>query len=480
MRRIALLALAALCGCAPVGPNYELPQQATINAPAAQGAFAGAGTAAVTTAAPPAQWWRLYDDPGLNRLIEEALATNTDLRVAEANLERSRALVAQVKAGREVSVGFNFDPSYGQLSAEQYLQTQIIEPTGLFDLGISASYELDLFGGIRRGIEAASAEDEAVEAARDLVRVTVAAQVASAYVELCSAGAQLQTMQRVVALQKDRLAYLRKLVAAGRGTRLDITRAQGLLAQTQADIPSLEARQRNAVFLLTTLAGKPPATFDAGLETCRIIPAPKQPIPVGDGAALLRRRPDVREAERLLASATARIGVVTADLYPRVTLGASIGSTGVLTDIFEPLTNRFDIGPAISWDLNQTSTRARIDQANAATRAALGRFDGVVLKALRDVESALNVYAKALDRDVSVRAARDRAAQALADTRSLEAAGRATSLDTLDAERTLVAAENAVTASNAQIAADQVALFLALGGGWEQEDATSKTGGKKE
>jgi outer membrane protein TolC len=302
------------------------------------------------------------------------------------------------------------------------------------------------------------------------VRITVAAQVAAAYVDLCGAGAQLKTLQRLVALQKDRLDDLQKLVAAGRGTRLDITRAQGLLAQTQADIPSLEARQRDALFLLATLSGKPPAAFDARLANCQALPALARPIPVGDGAALLKRRPDIRRAERELAAATARIGVVTADLYPRITLGGSLGSTGLLTDILDPLTNRFAIGPAIHWELNQTATRARIAQAEAVSRAALALFDGVVLKALRETESALNLYTKALERDANIRAVRDRAAQAMTDAQSLEAAGRATSLETLDAERTLVAAESAVTASQAQIVADQVAVFLALGGGWERSD----------
>jgi NodT family efflux transporter outer membrane factor (OMF) lipoprotein len=468
-RNFALVFL-VLFGCKPVGPDYQLPQQALVNAPAAQSHFAGAGSAATADTEPPDRWWRMYSDPELNRLVENALAANTDLRVAEANLERSRALVAQAKAGREVQGSFNFAPSYAQLSAEQYLQQQIISPTGLYDLGVSVSYELDLFGGIRRGIEAASAEDEAVEAARDLVRMTVAAQVSAAYVDLCSAGAQLKTVQRLVALQKDRLGYLQKLVAAGRGTRLDITRAQGLLAQTLADVPGLEARQRDALFLLATLAGRPPAAFDASLGSCQSIPPLTRPIPVGDGAALLKRRPDIRRSERELAAATARIGVVTADLYPSITLGGSLGSTGLLTDIFDPLTNRFAIGPAIHWDLNQTATRARIAEAEAASRAALAQFDGVVLKALRETESALNIYTKALERDVSIRAARDNAAQALADAQTLEVAGRATSLETLDAERTLVADESAVTASQAQIAADQVAVFLALGGGWQKNE----------
>ncbi|HEY4078249.1 MAG TPA: efflux transporter outer membrane subunit [Rhizomicrobium sp.] len=465
-RALVFVLTAALFACKPVGPDYQLPQQAVVNAPAANGRFASADSATANAPLPP-QWWRLYQAPDLDRLIEAAFVANTDLRVAEANLERSRALVTEARAGQEVGVAFNFDPNYGQLSAEQYLQPRIIPPDGLYDLGLSASYELDLFGRIRRAIEAANAEDQAIEATRDLVRVTVAAQTAAAYVDLCGAGAQLVTLRHTLALQEDRLAYLTRLIAAGRGTRLETTREQGLIAQVRADVPSLEARQRNALYLLATLTGRPPAAFDTTLQSCTAIPALTQPIPVGDGAALLRRRPDVRAVERELAAATARIGVAMADLYPRITLGVGVGSTGLLTDILDPLTNRFAVGPNISWELNHSATRARIEQAEAVSRAVLARFDGVVLKALRDVESAMNVYSRALARDVSVRAARDRAAQTLADTRALELAGRTGSLDTLDAERTLAATESAVTASRAQIAADQIALFLALGGGWE-------------
>jgi NodT family efflux transporter outer membrane factor (OMF) lipoprotein len=467
MRAAVMLVLAAALGaCEPVGPNYQVPEQALVNAPLANGRFA-TSDAAVSDGALPPQWWRLYDSPDIDRLIAQAFAANTDLRVAEANLERSRALVKEAQSGQEVGISFNFDPYYGQLSAEQYIQPRIIPPDGLYDLGLSASYELDLFGRIHRGIEAARAEDEAVEAARNLVRVTVAAQTVAAYVDLCGAGAELATLRHTLALQESRLSYLTLLIAAGRGTRLDATREQGLIAQVRADLPGLAARQHSALYLLATLTGRPPAAFDAALQNCSVIPVLARPIPVGDGAALLRRRPDVRAAERELAAATARIGVATADLYPRITLGAGVGSTGLLVDLLDPLTNRFAIGPNISWELNHSATRARIEQSEATTRAALARFDGVVLKALREAESAMNIYVRALERDASVRAARDRAAQALTDTRTLEKDGRIGSLDTLDAERTLAAADSAVTASQAQIAAYQVALFLALGGGWE-------------
>ncbi|MDB5460048.1 MAG: transporter, partial [Caulobacteraceae bacterium] len=286
------LALAALAGCAAVGPDYRLPAQAVINAPAAQGRLVGArGQPAVAEAPLPDHWWRLYRNPDLDRLVTEALAANTDLRVAQANLERNRALVAEAKAAGQPNVALNLDFGRAQLSAEQYLHEGPLPPANLYDAGLSVSYELDLFGRIRRGIEAAQADDEAVADARDWVRAAVAADVAQAYVEVCAAGDQLTAARASLALQQKSLTLTRTLVDNGRGARLDVTRSQGQIDQFRAGIPTLEAAQRNALYRLATLTGKPPAQFEADLARCATAPVLDQPIPVGDGAALLKRRP---------------------------------------------------------------------------------------------------------------------------------------------------------------------------------------------
>ena len=462
---IILLCL-ALAGC-EVGPDYKLPDDATVNAPAAQGAFV-AQSAAVVARTPDPQWWHIYHSATLDGFVAQALAANTDLRVAEANLERAHALLEVAKAAQQPNVAFDFGVEYGQLSAEQYLSPRMIPTSTLYDLGLTASYEVDIFGRIKRGIEAAHAEDEAVLAARDLVRVTVAAEVTGAYTGYCSAGEELASARRTLTLERNRLNYTKRLFAAGRATRLDVTQQLGDVAQVESTIPNFEAARRNALFLIATLTARPPETPGIAINDCKNAGVLAAAIPVGDGMSLLRRRPDVREAERVLAAATANIGVATADLYPTVVLEASVGSTGVIQDILKPLTNRYAIGPEITWELNQSAARARIDAAEAQTKAALARFDGVVLGALRETETALNNYAHALDRDAKLNLARQRAAEAYADAERLEAAGRTDSLQTLTAQRTLANAELAVAASKAEIANDQVALFLALGGGWER------------
>jgi outer membrane protein TolC len=199
----------------------------------------------------------------------------------------------------------------------------------------------------------------------------------------------------------------------------------------------------------------------------------RQPIPVGDGSALLRRRPDIRESERQLAAATARIGVATADLYPKISFGLSGGSTGLIGDIFKAATLRYAVGPLISWDFpQQTADRARIRAAEARTEEALANFDGKVLAALREIESGLTVYGRDLDRTAALRAARDRADEADRQARTLFSAGQGDAFVTLDAERVRAGAEQALAQSESRIAADQVALFLALGGGWRNDAAT--------
>jgi multidrug efflux system outer membrane protein len=472
----SLMLLACAAGCT-VGPDYHLPKEAAFNAPGSQVPFDTQNNRAVNEGKLPPQWWHLYRSADLDRLVAAALAANTDLRVADANLERSRALVALAKSEAQPDVSIDAGFQRTQLSADQFLSTANVPNFSLYDISLSASYELDLFGRIRRGIEAAKADDEAVEAARDWVRVTVAADVTRAYLDVCSAGDELTVATRSVDLQRQSLALTRQMQQGGRATRLDVARSQNLVDQLQSSVPTIEMRRRNALYQLATLTGKPPSEFDIELTSCVSAPAIDQPIPVGDGEALLRRRPDVRAAERELAAATAEIGVATAELYPRVVLGASIGSNGLVGDFLTHKTNDWSVGPGLSWELNQSAPRARIAATTASRKAQLARFDGVVLGALRDVETSLNVYGHDLERQKNLAAARDDAAKAAADATLLQSDGRSGALATLDAERTLAGAQANLAASQARIAQDQVALFLALGGGWETDLTAGGTSG---
>ena len=462
------LAVAALTACKTVGPNYSgPPPSAVVHGPAAQGPFASASGQGLSQAQPPDHWWRLYDDAVLDGLVQQALTANTDLRVAAAHLERAQALLAQAAPARGITTALSAGVQYGHPSGEAFLQSQPV-PSGLEYTGaFNAAYQLDLFGRIRRTIEAAGADVEATAAARDAARVTVAAETARAYADACGAGLRLAAAQRSLDLQRRAFALTQRLIAAGRGSALDLTRSRAQVEQTRADIPALEAARQGALFRLAVLTGRPPADVPPGVAACAAPPRLTQPIPVGDGAALLRRRPDVRQAERQLAAATARIGVATADLYPSISLGASVGSTGLVSDFLAPATNAFGVGPMISWTFpNRSLARAQIAAASAGAAGALAHFDGVVLTSLREAETALDAYSHDLQRNASLRAGRAEAALALDQASRLRAAGREGALAVLDAQRTLATAEAALAASEAQLSTDQIAIFLALGGGW--------------
>lgn len=467
---LPLMLAAALAGCTTVGPDYQVPAGSVATRQSAQVPFAEAQEGVFQQNEVPGHWWRLYNDPTLDGLVEQALAANTDLRVASANLERAQAALRETQAQQQPSLGVNASPTFGHVSGIQELAPGIDPPNRWsYSAGASMSYQLDLFGQIRRAVEASSADAQSAQAAYDATRVTVAAETARAYANLCAAGMQLASAQHSVKVQQESLDAVSRLQRAGRGTALDVTRARSQLEQLQANLPPFQAQQRTALYRLAALTGKTPAEIPASLLQCAAAPKLAQTIPVGDGAQLLRRRPDIRQAERSLAAATARIGVATADLYPKITLGLSGASGGPAAMFGDRGTFSWSVGPLISWTLPNTgAVQARIAEAEANTRAAVARFDASVLNALRETESALVVYARQLDRDASLQAARDQAAVAASQARQLFQYGKTDYLTVLDAERTLATNESALAASQAELSNDQIAVFLALGGDWEK------------
>jgi outer membrane protein, multidrug efflux system len=471
-RTIVPSCVALLAACT-VGPNYRLPSGAIMNSAGANAALVEKSDPSLAVDPLPRYWWHLYKEPTLDALVQEALSANTDLRQANANLEHSQALLREARTLQEPSVDVGAGVEYAQLSGEQYLLPVRPPRSTFYDMQVKVGYNLDLFGGIRRGIEAAKAEDEAVEAARDLVRVNVAGETTRAYVNVCGLGMRLAAAKHSLDLQQQSLKLTHQLLQGGRAMRLDEVRSQQLVNQLATAVPTLEAGQRNALYRLAALTGKPPAQFDRALEGCATPPRLMQPLPVSDGAALLRRRPDVREAERQLAAASAEIGVETARLYPNIGLGLGAGSVGAESDAFTAPTNLWNLGAILEWQANQSAVRARIRGANANAKLALAHLDGVVLNALTDVEVAISVYVHDLQREASATAARDNAAQAVDYAQTLALGGRSTALAVLDAQRTLASAESSLAELESAISEDQVAVFLALGGGWQSEDGRS-------
>lgn len=474
---VPLLACSVLTGCMTVGPDYEIPENATVNQPDAAKPFAAAETGTYVQEPLPEHWWKLYDDPVLTSLIEKALVANTDLRVAAANLARARAVLEEVEMGTVPTVDVEAAPKFGRNSAAADGLPERYPDRWSHDSGINISYQLDLFGKIARGIEAASADTEAAQAAYDLARITIAADTAKAYADACSSAYRVKIAEHSADLQKQFLDTTTQLTIAGRGTAMDIARASAQHENLRAAIPPLVAQQKLALYRLAVLTGELPNTLVDTVGQCNKPPQLSQPIPVGDGAALLRRRPDIRQAERQMAAASAQIGVATADLYPSINLGLSGGMTSRFSSFGDNNTFRWGIGPLITWTLPNTGTaRSRIKQAEAEHQAAFARFDATVLNALRETESALTTYARELDRNAALKAARDQSALANDQAQRLYRHGRIDFLSTLDSERTLAADESAYAASTAKLVDDQISVFLALGGGWEQTAQPAESG----
>ncbi|TQT34366.1 TolC family protein [Xanthomonas perforans] len=437
--------LSMLSACSTVGPNYAVPAESAYQRPAANAAFLDTGNAQVQPgAALPARWWALYQDPMLDGLIEQALRDNVELKVAGANLRRAAAVYEQaMDAG-----GFDYDVEAGvsraQVSAEAFLQEEKLPVFNLADGKFGVSYQFDLFGKLQRGAEAAHADTQVAQAAIDLARVSVAAQVAGSYVEICHANHELQVAAHSLQLQQHSRQITQRLIAAGRGTPPDLARATAQVAMLEAALPPLRARRQAAGYQLAALLGKTPGELPPGVDSCAHAPAVQQPIPIGDGRALLARRPDVRLAD-------------------------ARGGGG------EPATHAWSLGPLISWTLPSSGARARVRATEAGADAALAQFDNTVLQALREVQTSLSRYAQDLDRLHLLEQAQQQAELASAQNRRLYQGGRTPYLSSLDAERTLASAEMTLANAQAQVSQDQIQLFLALGGGWDADAGRNTT-----
>jgi NodT family efflux transporter outer membrane factor (OMF) lipoprotein len=451
IRRFGPIAALAVAGCmtAPLPPPRIAPASAT-------GAFASLPIAAIGPV--PNDWWRLYDDPALDQLVQASLAANADLRVAYANLDGARAALRQARAARlpqtTIESAGTIDNSATQPSASSNV------PTTDYDLALTASWDIDLFGRLRSGALAAGADADARAAALDSLRVAVVADTVLAYVDLCGATRAANVSREIIAVQERSVGVVRDQLAAGEVSPLEVSQAASLLESTRATLAPFEAARANALYRIATLQGRPPAEARGFNIVCNVPPKLRAAVPVGDGQALLLRRPDIREAERRLAAAAARIGVARADLYPRVNLG---GAVGLLTGGFVATAS-----PLISWAFpNQAPARARLAQARATERAALAGWDVAVLRALREVETALAAYDGEVRRNRALDAARIQSALYARRAAARVRLGDTASLIQFDAERARAQATLAQAQSDLIVAQSQVALFRALGGGWQ-------------
>jgi multidrug efflux system outer membrane protein len=443
-------------GCA-VGPNYRAP------ATKAPERFVHAPTNTLVT--PPAEWWNSFHDPLLTRLLTQAATNNYEFRLAQARLREVRALWREAR--------FDYVPTVR--SENRFEKTQTAEDTAgdrsrkmeLYRVGFDATWELDLWGRVRRSVEAARATVESIEASRDDVFVAVQAEIAANYLELRGAQGLLGVATRNATNQAQTLRLAVALRDGGQATQLDVARARSLLYATMSSIPPLEADAERAAHRIAVLCGRPPAALRGELSQ----PIPPFELPtelsLANPTEVLRRRPDIRAAERSLAAAVARIGVEVADLFPAVTFVGTIGLEGrTLSNLANTGAGTYGFGPHLSWaafDLGRV--RQRIKAADARAEGALATYEQTVLLALEETENSLVTLSRERHRLAYLVEAELAAAEATDLARQRYRDGIADFLSVLDAERTLLSLQEQMVSSRTRAGTSLVAVYKALAGG---------------
>lgn len=482
-RALALAVATALLAACSVGPDHVRP---TLSTPAhfargVQATAANADGASVEVAAAedgieqaviaPAdsEFWRGFGDPLLTRLIDDTLLANHDLRIALSRYDRANALLRGARLDRLPTITAGAEASDARASADQApgIDREARDAEG-YSAGINASWELDLFGRVRRGVEAQRAEAWATASDLDALQIAVVGEVARTYVELRGRQERLRVAHENADNQRETMRLVEARLDAGRGTEFDTSRTRAQLEATLARVPALEAGVAVDMHRLAVLTGRPPDALIADLEPPGPLPALPARLDAGTPGELLRRRPDIVAAEHRLHAATARIGVATANLFPRFTLGGLIGSQAIDAGaLFNRASETRLVALGIDWSfLDIGRVRARIAASDANAAGELARYQQTVLLALEDTENALVRYSHARAEDQHLeRAALDSARAAQLAQLRFEA-GAADLFEVLDAERTLLQAQDAFADARTRSITGAVALYKALAGGW--------------
>jgi multidrug efflux system outer membrane protein len=451
-----------LSSCA-VGPNYVKPDVPV------EPKFADVAPATYSGQDAVAQFWTQFNDQTLNKLVADALEANHDLRIALARFTEARAARGESKF--DIAPTLTASGGYTQERPDPVTRASV--PGGeikLYDAGFDAVWELDFFGSIRRNVEARGADAQSAEANLRNAQVVVVAEVARTYFELRGEQSQLDVARRNVENQRTTLNLTNARLDAGRGTELDTSRAQAQLSATLGTIGPLEAAVARSIHRLSVLTGREPTALTSTLSPAQELPALPQVIAVGNPADLLRRRPDIRASERALAADTARVGVAVADLFPKVTFVGAVGYAATDSSALgDAGTGTRLIAPGISWaafDIGRV--RARIAGARARTDESLATYEQTVLRALQETEDALVTHARSRERLEYVAASARASNTAARLARARFDGGMVDFLEVLDAERTQLEAEDRLAQSRTDTATSLIAVYKALGGGWQE------------
>ena len=471
-RTLTIAVAAALLAACTVGPDHVRPTLPTpphfVQAAQAMPTHAGAEAHSVTTPDDGA-FWLGFGDPLLARLVDDALRANHDLRISLSRFDRANALLRGARFDRFPTITANAQAADARASADQLPGVDRDARDGeSYSAGISASWELDLFGRVRRGVESRRAQAWATAADLQAMQVAVVGEVAQTYVGLRGRQERLRVAHDNADNQRETLRLVDARLEAGRGTEFDASRARAQLEATLARVPALEAAVAVDMHRLAVLTGRTPDALIAELETWAALPTLPARLDPGTPGELLRRRPDVAAAEQRLQAATARIGVATADLFPRFTLGGLFGSQAIDAGaLFERASETRLLALGIDWSfLDVGRVRARIAAADADADGELARYQQSVLLALEDTENALVRYGRARIEDQHLERAAIDSARAAELARVRFDAGAADLFEVLDAERTRLQAQDAFAAARTRSVNHAVALYRALAGGW--------------
>lgn len=470
------LLAATLAGCA-VGPDYAPPKP---EAPARWSEAAG-----LRAGAAPAEWWKNFRDPLLDRLVAEAMAANLDLKQAEYRIRDARAqrTGAIAQGLPSLAAHSNLSQRYNNYGGGGGATTGATGTAGIplgagygssgnrlidiFQSGFDAQWEVDLFGGIRRSIEAAEAGIEAEQENRRDVLVSLLGEVARRYIEVRANQRQMAITRQNLATQEDTLGLTRSRERAGLASTLEVAQQESQAAATRSQLPVYETATKQAVHALAVLLGKPPGALAERLEREGPVPTAAGELVAELPSELLRRRPDIRRAERQLAAATAEVGVATADLYPKVNLSAFLGLQNMRVTDLTPVGKSWSLASSVSLPIfNWGRIRANIDSKEAQREQSFVAYQNIVLNAFREVEDALVAHGKERERRAALAQSVDAARLAVNLAEERYRRGLTAFLDVLETQRALYQAESNLVASEAQVSTDLVALYKALGGGW--------------
>ncbi len=461
---LGLLGVLAFSGCAVGRKAQPLPNPAENEKD-----FHQEDAAMYQSGEPVAAWWRELHDSTLSQIVEDTIRNNLDLQIAVTQLEKSRAALRETGADRFPTVGTNASYARARLSNEGIGGRALERTVNLYDGGFDAFWELDLFGRVSHRIEQARAFNRQALADLRGVQVTVTAEAARVYMELRGAQYRLDIAQRNAANQQKTLEITQQKSAGGQSTNLDVARAKTQLESTRARIPALEASVARSIRRLSVLTGQLPQTLEKDLKTMKPLPTVPMTLNIGNPEMLIRRRPDIQRAEQGAAAAMAAYNLALNELFPEISFKGAFGFTATtFGQWFSAGALRASTGPSLSWRiLDLERILSRMKQTDQDSRASVKNYQKTVLEALEEIENALTDFSKEEQRRLNLRDAARSSVEATELAHSRFEAGLDNFLDLLDTERTQLETEDALAVSETSTAVQLVAIYKALGGGWQ-------------